>query len=96
MGNEFGQAFCTNAEWIGRAHCDKCHIRQFMLFSDLPDSAFHDLLQPIDHFLFPQGSVLYEAVTHKDCGPISFFFQRSIYPPQEGDRRIRQFTTRWK
>jgi CRP-like cAMP-binding protein len=66
MGNELGQAYCTNAEWIGRAHCKQCHIRQLMLFSELPDSAFHDLLKPIDHFLFLPGSVIYEAGTHKD------------------------------
>jgi CRP-like cAMP-binding protein len=65
MGNELGQTFCTNAEWVGRAHCDKCHIRQLMLFSELPDSAFHQLLHPIDHFRYPQGSVLYEAGSHK-------------------------------
>jgi CRP/FNR family transcriptional regulator len=65
MGNESGQPFCTNAEWVGRAHCDKCHIRQLMLFSELPDTAFHNLLHPIDHFLYPPGSVLYESGTHK-------------------------------
>ncbi len=65
MVNESRQALCTNAEWMGRAHCDKCHIRQLMLFSDLPESAFEHLLQPIDHFLYPPGSVIYEADTHK-------------------------------
>jgi len=65
MGNESGQPFCTNAKWLGRAHCDKCHIRQLMLFSELPDSAFDHLLHPIDHFIYPTGSVLYEAGTHK-------------------------------
>ena len=65
MGNDSGQPLCTNAEWIGRAHCDKCHIRQLMLFSELPDTAFNHLLYPIDHFLYPTGSVLYEAGTQK-------------------------------
>jgi len=65
MGKESGQAFCTNAEWMGRAHCDRCHIRKMMLFSALPDSAFNHLLQPIDHFLYPPGSVLYEEGSHK-------------------------------
>ena len=65
MGNESGQALCTNAEWIGRAHCEKCQIRQLMLFSELPDSAFNHLLYPIDHFLYPTGSVLYEAGAEK-------------------------------
>jgi len=65
MVSEMEAAFCTNAEWIGRAHCDKCHIRQLMLFSELPESAFEKMLQPIDHFLYPPGSVLYETDTHK-------------------------------
>ena len=65
MLNETEVAFCTNAEWKGRAHCEKCHIRQLMLFSELPESAFEKMLQPIDHFLYPPGSVLYEANTHK-------------------------------
>jgi CRP-like cAMP-binding protein len=65
MLNETEIAFCTNAEWKGRAHCENCHIRQLMLFSKLPESAFEKMLQPIDHFLYPPGSVLYEANTHK-------------------------------
>jgi len=65
MGNESAQSFCTNAEWMGRAHCDKCHIRQLMLFSELPDTAFDHLLLPIDHFMYPTGSVLYEAGSQK-------------------------------
>jgi len=32
-----------------------------MLFSGLPDSAFDSRLQPIDHFIFPPGSTLYET-----------------------------------
>ncbi|MGD2055141.1 MAG: Crp/Fnr family transcriptional regulator [Gammaproteobacteria bacterium] len=65
MHNEKEVTLCTNAEWVGRSHCDKCHIRQLMLFSELPESAFEKTLQPIDHFLYPPGSVLYEADTHK-------------------------------
>lgn len=65
MGHELGQAFCTNVEWIGRAHCDRCHIRQLMLFSDLPESAFAHLLQPIDQYVYPPGSVIYEADSAK-------------------------------
>jgi CRP-like cAMP-binding protein len=66
MDNESGQAICTNVEWLGRAQCDRCHIRQMMLFSELPESAFSHLLKPIDHFLYPAGSMLYEAGTNKD------------------------------
>lgn len=57
--------YCADAEWVGRAHCDKCHIRRLMLFSELPDNAFDSLLQPIDHFIYAPGSVIYEANTHK-------------------------------
>jgi CRP-like cAMP-binding protein len=32
-----------------------------MLFSGLPETAFDNRLQPIDHFIFPANSVLYEA-----------------------------------
>jgi len=66
MERELETTVCTNVEWVGRAHCDKCHIRRLMLFSDLPDSAFKQLLQPIDHFLHAPGSVIYEAGTRKD------------------------------
>ena len=31
-----------------------------MLFSGLPDAAFTDQLTPIDHFIFPAGSTLFE------------------------------------
>jgi CRP-like cAMP-binding protein len=65
MLNETEVTFCTNAEWIGRSRCDKCHIRQLMLFSALPETAFEKILQPIDHMIYPAGSVLYEADTHK-------------------------------
>lgn len=57
--------YCADAEWVGRAHCGKCHIRRLMLFSELPEHAFDNLLQPIDHFIYPPGSVLYEANSHK-------------------------------
>jgi len=66
MNNELKTTVCTSVEWDGRAHCDKCHIRRLMLFSELPDSAFDHLLQPIDHFLHAPGSVIYEAGTRKD------------------------------
>ncbi len=89
MGNESGQSFCTNAEWMGRAHCDKCHIRQLMLFSELPDTAFEHLLAPIDHFLYPPGSVLYEAGTHK---PFIYSIRRGmvklVHAAQDGSNRI--------
>ena len=57
--------YCADAQWVGRAHCGKCHIRRLMLFSELPENAFDHLLQPIDHFIYEPGSILYEANTHK-------------------------------
>lgn len=89
MGNALDRAFCTNAEWIGRAHCDKCHIRRLMLFSELPDSAFHQLLKPIDHFLYPPGSVLYEAGTNRDSlYSIRHGMVKLEHTAQDGSNRI--------
>ena len=65
MNNKLNITYCADAKWIGRAHCGKCHIRRLMLFSELPENSFDNLLQPIDHFLYPSGSVLYEAGNHK-------------------------------
>lgn len=65
MTTTSARAICTNPEWLGRAHCEKCHIRKLMLFSGLPDSTFDNLLQPIDHFLYAPGTVVYEVNTHK-------------------------------
>ena len=89
MTKESGEAFCTNAEWVGRAHCGKCHIRKLMLFSELPVSAFDHLLQPIDHYLYPPGSVIYEANSHK-----KFIFSirrgmvKLVHVAQDGENRI--------
>jgi len=89
MGNESAQSFCTNAEWMGRAHCDKCHIRQLMLFSELPDSAFDHMLHPIDHYMYPPGSVLYEAGTYH---PFIYSIRRGMvkleHIAEDGSSRI--------
>ncbi len=66
VNKEIETTVCTNVEWVGRSHCDKCHIRRLMLFSELPDSAFDQLLEPIDHFLYAPGSVIYEAGRRKN------------------------------
>jgi len=58
---------CTNVRWLGRSDCAHCHIRRLMLFSGLPESAFDNRLQPIDHFKFPSGSTLYEAGDNNEC-----------------------------
>ena len=65
MNTAPGKTVCTNVKWLGRAHCKKCHIRHLMLFSELPDSAFEKLLQPIDHFLHPSGSEIYHTDSNK-------------------------------
>mgnify|MGYP000429285149 CR=1 FL=1 len=95
MTKESGEAFCTNAEWVGRAHCGKCHIRKLMLFSELPGSAFDHLLQPIDHYLYPPGSVIYEANSHK-----KFIFSirrgmvKLVHVAQDGENRTEQTSSR--
>ena len=66
MNKELVTTVCTDVEWLGRAHCEKCYIRRLMLFSRLPDSAFEQLLQPIDHFLYAPGATIYEAGSHKN------------------------------
>lgn len=89
MGNESGQAFCTNAEWLGRAHCDKCHIRKVMLFSELPESAFDHLLQPIDQYLYPPGSVIYEVQSQKKfIYSIRRGMVKLVHVAEDGDSRI--------
>jgi CRP-like cAMP-binding protein len=65
MNKMLDKACCSDVEWVGRAHCDKCHIRQFMLFSDLPETAFDDTLQPIEHFLYPPNYPIYEENVDK-------------------------------
>jgi len=65
MNKENEGSFCTNVEWVGRAHCEKCHIRYLMLFSELPDTAFQKTLYPIDHLLYPAGSTIYDIDSQK-------------------------------
>jgi CRP-like cAMP-binding protein len=65
MTRKLDKANCTNVEWVGRAQCEKCHIRQVMLFSELPQSAFDNSLQPINNYIYPADSVLYETGTDK-------------------------------
>jgi CRP-like cAMP-binding protein len=61
MTRELRSSNCTNVEWLGRVDCARCHVRKLMLFSELPETAFDKLLQPIDHFRFPRGVTLYET-----------------------------------
>jgi len=89
MGKEPAHTICTNIEWLGRAHCDKCHIRQLMFFSELPDAAFHNLLQPIDHYIYPPGSVLYETDSEKKfIYSIRRGMVKLVHVAQDGSSRI--------
>ncbi len=83
------QSNCTNAEWMGRAHCGKCHIRKLMLFSGLAETAFDDTLQPINHFLHPPGSVIYDVTTHhKFIYSIRRGMVKLVHISQDGTKRI--------
>lgn len=52
---------CTNIEWIGRAKCNTCEVRNFVLFSELSPQELDTILQPIDNLHVPRSAVLYEA-----------------------------------
>ena len=80
---------CTNVEWIGRSHCEKCYVRRLVLFSELPDSAFKQLLQPIDHYLHSPDSVIYQADTHKKfVYSIRRGMVKLVHVAQDGSYRI--------
>jgi len=51
---------CTNPEWIGRAKCAVCDVRNFVLFSGLSTHELDTILQPIDNLHVPKNAVLYE------------------------------------
>lgn len=82
-------AICTSPEWLGRAHCEKCHIRRLMLFSKLPEATFDDLLQPIDHLLYPPDSALYDDSTRKKfIYSIRRGMVKLVHTGHNGDHRI--------
>ena len=60
MSREGQHSYCTDAEWVGRADCRHCNIRNMMLFSGLPDTAFDRTLRPIDNFVYAPGASLYD------------------------------------
>ena len=51
---------CTNPEWLGRAKCAACDVRNFVLFAGLSMNELDTMLQPIDNLHVPQHSMLYE------------------------------------
>lgn len=80
---------CTNPQWVGRAHCEQCHIRKTMLFSELPESAFDNNLEPVNHYLYPPRSMIYEAGSDKKY---VYSIRRGLvkleYIAASGDNRI--------
>lgn len=52
--------YCTQAEWVGRAKCAVCDVRNFVLFSGLSSQELDAILQPIDNLHLPQQAVLYQ------------------------------------
>lgn len=50
---------CTNPQWIGRAQCAVCEVRNYVLFSGLSSQELDAILQPIDNLHVPQHAVLY-------------------------------------
>lgn len=51
---------CTNPEWIGRAKCAVCEVRNFVLFAGLSTNELDAILQPIDNLHVTQHAFLYE------------------------------------
>lgn len=70
---------CTNAEWHGRAKCDQCEVRKYVLFSGLSPHELDTILKPIDNLHVPQHAVLYEQ---KAAGP-------SVYTVRSGLLKLR-------
>lgn len=58
---------CTDPEWKGRADCKHCGIRHMMLFSELNDHDFDQLLNPIDNLHYAAGSMLYSQEEQGPC-----------------------------
>ena len=54
---------CTNTEWHGRAKCDVCEVRNFVLFAGLSPHELDAILQPIDNLRLHKSAVLYEQDT---------------------------------
>jgi CRP/FNR family transcriptional regulator len=54
---------CTNPQWVGRAKCAVCEVRNFVLFSGLSSQELDSILQPVDNLHVPQHAVLYEEGT---------------------------------
>lgn len=60
LQNKKDKAFCTDVVWEGRADCRHCHIRDQVLFANVPDEILDNILTPIDNFTYPNKAVLYQ------------------------------------
>ena len=54
------EVLCTRKAWLGRADCKHCDIRNTDLFSALTNDELESMLEPIDVYCYPAGSVLYQ------------------------------------
>ena len=54
------EVLCTRKTWLGRADCKHCDIRNTDLFSALTNDELESMLEPIDVYCYPAGSVLYQ------------------------------------
>lgn len=66
---------CTNPQWLGRARCAACDVRNFVLFAGLPESQLDAILKPIDNLHAKQGTVLYEE---NAAAPFVFTVRRGV------------------
>ena len=83
------RANCTNTEWLGRVDCARCHLRKLMLFSELPESAFDDTLQPIDHFIFSPRTTLFEIGGNDGViYSVRHGLVKLLHDSEDGTRRI--------
>lgn len=70
---------CTNVQWQGRAKCEVCEVRNYVLFSGLSPHELDTILKPIDNLHVPQHAVLYEQM---DTAP-------SVYTVRSGLIKLR-------
>lgn len=67
--------YCTRPEWIGRAKCAVCEVRNVVLFSGLAAHELDAILQPVDNLHVPQHAVLYE---HNTPAPFVYTLRSGI------------------
>lgn len=83
--------YCTRPEWVGRAKCAVCEVRNVVLFSGLAAHELDAILQPIDNLHVPQHAVLYE---HGKLAPFVYtlrsgIIKLSVSLPNGGQRIVR-------